>query len=276
MSRGLPWWACVLLTFGLSVVAAIVAMLLQGELGLIYQVAFVLGCVAAICLVQRRSLFGPIVQPPLVFAVTAIGAMLTLGDNLAKGLGKKVIGVAIELTSYFPTMAIATVLTVAIGGYRLWKERDPNPPVRANTGKKGRPAKEPRRPRDPESPRRERTGNRDRVPPEARQSRQGDPDEPAPRRGQRGRPPRPQGDQNPREPRTTRRDRDQGAPERGTSDRPSRGSRSRPRDDGDPPPRRRDPGADPRPRRDDRPNPRRDPGERGTPRPRRRPPDNHR
>jgi hypothetical protein len=269
--RGLPWWGGVLLAFGLAAVAAVVDMQRQGSLGMIYQIAYGVGCVGAVCVVRRRSLFGPIVQPPLVFAVTAIGAVVALDENPGNGLRQLILSVAIPLTSNFPTMAAATVLTVAVGVYRLWKERDPNPPVRVDL-QQDRPNRESGPPGEPGPTRRPRPG-RDRVPPASRKGRDRDPEEPENRGTQRGRQPRTRGDAPSRERGTGRRDRDPGPPERGTGERP-RGNRSRPRDQ-DPSPRRRD--SDPRPRRDERPSPRRDPGDGDNPRqPRRRPQDPYR
>ena len=74
--RGLPWWGAVLLAFGLAAIAAWIDMERQNTLGKIYQGAYIVGCIAAVCWVRRRNLFGPMVQPPLVFAVTAIGAVM--------------------------------------------------------------------------------------------------------------------------------------------------------------------------------------------------------
>jgi len=137
--RGLPWWAAVLLAFGVTAIAAFVDMQRQNSLGRIYQGAFVVGCVVAVCIVRRRSLFGPIVQPPLVFAITAIGAIVALGPKSgAGGLKSLVISVALPLTSNFPTMGITTAVVVAIGLFRLWRERDPNPEVRPS-----KPVKQP-------------------------------------------------------------------------------------------------------------------------------------
>lgn len=131
--RGLPWWAAVLLAFGVTAIAAFVDMQRQDSLGRIYQGAFVVGCVVAICLVRRRSLFGPIVQPPLVFAITAIGAVVLLSQKAAAGgLKGLILSVALPLTSNFPTMGITTAVVVAIGVFRLWRERDPDPKVRPN------------------------------------------------------------------------------------------------------------------------------------------------
>jgi hypothetical protein len=137
--RGLPWWAAVLLAFGLTAIAAFVDMQRQDSLGRIYQGAFVVGCVVAVCFVRRRSLFGPIVQPPLVFAVTAIAAVTLLSQKSSGGgLKSLILSVALPLTSNFPTMGITTAIVVAIGAFRLWRERDPNPDVRPNKAPRGR------------------------------------------------------------------------------------------------------------------------------------------
>jgi uncharacterized protein DUF6542 len=140
--RGLSWWAAVLLAFGVTAIAAFVDMQRQDSLGRIYQGAFVVGCVVAVCVVRRRSLFGPIVQPPLVFAITAIGAIVALGPKTGSGgLKSLVISVALPLTSNFPTLGITTAVVVAIGVFRLWRERDPNPVVRPSKPVKERAAR---------------------------------------------------------------------------------------------------------------------------------------
>jgi hypothetical protein len=159
-SRGLPWWGAVLLAFGLAAIAAAFDMQRQDTLGKIYQGAYLLGCVAAICLVRRRSLFGPMVQPPLVFAVTAVAAVVVLAPATGGGGGLKslIFSVALPLTSNFPTMAITTGITAAIGVFRLWRERDP--------AADARPKREPKAPRERPS--------KDRMPPQ--RGRRSDPD----------------------------------------------------------------------------------------------------
>jgi hypothetical protein len=132
--RGLPWWAAVLLAFVVAALAAYIDLHRQNSLGRIYQVAYILGCLLAIALVRRRNLFGPMVQPPLVFAVTAIGGVILNqpGPVFSTGLKQLLLSVALPLTSNFPTMAITTGVVLAIGGFRLWRQRDPNPKVRSN------------------------------------------------------------------------------------------------------------------------------------------------
>jgi uncharacterized protein DUF6542 len=275
-SRGLPWWAAVLLAFGLAAIAAYIDMQRQDSLGRIYQGAYVLGCVGAVCWVRRRNLFGPMVQPPLVFAITAIVAVVWflpggLGDT---GLKQMLFSVALPLTSNFPTMAVTTGVTVVIGVFRLWRERNPYPEIRrSRAAARGEAAS------DGRGGRRERLDrdapDRD-APPRAGRSR-GEPDRDRAggrlgareRRagrnlGENGRESAPRGDR--------------GRSDQVGLDRGGRADRGR---GGQPDPaRRRDPGVrGGRLRRDDRGTPdRRDGSDRGAParQPRRRPPEDYR
>lgn len=133
-SRGLSWSAAVSLAFGLATVAAVFDVLRTGTLGQPYQIAYVVGSVAAVCWVRRRNLFGPMVQAPLVFAITAVGSLLIFGGSGGSGLKQLLFSVVIPLTSNFPTMAVTTGITVAIGVFRIWRQRDPEPEVRRVRG----------------------------------------------------------------------------------------------------------------------------------------------
>ncbi|MBM7771918.1 hypothetical protein JOD54_002122 [Actinokineospora baliensis] len=124
-SRGLPWWGAVLLAFGLTALAAVVDMQLQDTLGKIFQGTYIISCIAAICLVRRANLFGPMVQPPLVFAITAIVANVALAPADDGGLKKLLLTIGIPLTSNFPTMALTTGITIGLGVVRLFTQRDP-------------------------------------------------------------------------------------------------------------------------------------------------------
>ena len=137
-SRGLPWWGAVLLAVGLTVVGAVVDMTMNKTLGTVFQVAFAAGCVAAVCLVRRRNLFGPVVQPPLVFVLVWVAAHVLLGSGASGGLKGMVVNVALPLTSNFPTMAYVTGVVLAIGVARLFMQRDPRKRVAA----KSRPAED--------------------------------------------------------------------------------------------------------------------------------------
>ena len=285
--RGLPWWAAVVLAFGVTAIAAFVDMQRQDSLGRIYQGAFVVGCVVAVCLVRRRSLFGPIVQPPLVFAITAIGSVVMLSDKpTGDGLRALALSVALPLTSNFPTMGITTAVVVVIGLFRWWRERNPNPEVRPSKSAKDRAARggeavlagEPGQGTGGRGLRERQDADRAAPPRRGRPDLEGPPAED--RRGRRmpGRGPRPQGGGDAgRDPR--RRDAG-GRDDRGRGEPPD-GGRGRGR--GEPPARRREPGGDGGPPRDDRGAGRRDAGREGgregrggSSRPRRRPPEGYR
>ncbi len=279
--RGLPWWGAVLLAFGPTAIAAFVDMQRQETLGRLYQIAFVLCCVAAVCLVRRRSLFGPIVQPPLVFAITAIGAVAFLGPPASGGLKGLALSVALPLTSNFPTMGITTAVVVAIGVFRLWWQRDPDPEVRQNRPKPDRPGRDVDLGFDDEPGQasggrglRDRQAAKDRAAAPPRRGRP-DPDDALPEDRPRrtpGRTPRPAREpggregarESGREPRPGRREPAAGRPERGDRGRgepPADGARGRGRGrPADPQPRRREPGAEGGRGRDDRGAPRREGG----------------
>jgi hypothetical protein len=66
----------VLLALGAAVTGAVVDMGTSHALGPIFQGGYLLGCVAAVCRVRRRNLFGPTVQPPLILLVVAASVVL--------------------------------------------------------------------------------------------------------------------------------------------------------------------------------------------------------
>jgi hypothetical protein len=255
--RGLPWWAAVLLAFAVAGAAAYLDVHRQGSLGRIYQAAYVTGCLIAVLWVRRRNLFGPMVQPPLIFAVTFVPVQLMFRNSTETSASKKLIfEVGIPLAGNFPWMAGATAATILLGVVRLLIQRDPNRRLSA--------AEDP--------PRRDRDGERDRERDRAGRERDGARERD---RGQEDRPPRrPARDDRPREerprddrarresaPRRPRDDREERPPRPAKDredrrDRGDRGGRSseappprrnpqRPREQGGRPPQRR------RPREDD-------------------------
>lgn len=122
--RGVPWWGAVVVALGVSIVGAVVDMVANGSLSTIFEAAYVIGCVVGVCLVRRRNLFGPIVQPPLVLVIT-VPLVVLLAKSPSGGLTAKALAVGTPLINSFPTMAIATGLTVVIGGIRLATQRRP-------------------------------------------------------------------------------------------------------------------------------------------------------
>lgn len=124
--RGLPWWGAILLGFGLAVLSAVIDLQFQDKLGRLFQGGYFIGAVAAVAWVQRRYLFGPMVQPPLILAVTVPGVvLLSSGSEGESDLLQMVLDVSTPLINGFPTMAITTVVTLGIGVVRMYRERDP-------------------------------------------------------------------------------------------------------------------------------------------------------
>jgi hypothetical protein len=126
--RGIQWWAAVLLALAFTGIGVFVDLERINRLGIIFQVAYFVGCVLAVLWVQRRGLFGPMVQPPLILAVAVPGVVLAAGGSGGGGgITAKALAVGTPLINGFPTMAITTGVTVLIGLIRLAKERAPRP-----------------------------------------------------------------------------------------------------------------------------------------------------
>lgn len=127
--RGIQWWAAVLLALAFTGIGVFADLERINRLGIIFQAAYFAGCVLAVLWVQRRGLFGPMVQPPLILALAVPGVVLAAGggSGASGGLTAKALAVGTPLINGFPTMAITTGITVAIGLIRLAKERTPRP-----------------------------------------------------------------------------------------------------------------------------------------------------
>ncbi|MEC3981351.1 DUF6542 domain-containing protein [Amycolatopsis sp. H20-H5] len=248
--RGLTWWAAVLVGFGLALLGAFVNEMLQTDLGLIFQGCYFVGAVGAVATVQRRGLFGPMVQPPLVLAITVPVTILLTTASTQSDMLAQVVSVGKPLINGFPTMAITTGATLLLGLFRIYRERDPDAPVKLKSGAKPerrRPDDEarPARPRGEAGRGRPAGSNRTGQTPLPASSRTGQtPVPPGRRRGQddTGQPPR-RGRPAPED--APRRTRDPGT--RGTRKPPPDGTRQprapRPQD-GEPPRRRGEPRAD--------------------------------
>lgn len=136
--RGLPWWGAVLLALVTAIAGAVLSTQVTDGLGLPFQLIYVAGALAAVAAVRRRNLFGPMVQPPLVMAV-AVPLVVLTGSSLPESndMLADVLAISTPLINNFPVMAIATGLTVALGVFRIYRERDPDRPVR-DTSKRTR------------------------------------------------------------------------------------------------------------------------------------------
>lgn len=142
--RGLPWWGAVLLAVGLAVLGAVIDMQTQNTLGWLFKAAYFVGAVVAVCAVQRRSLFGPMVQPPLILGITVPGVVLLVSGLPANSdMLTKALAIGTPLINGFPTMAITTGCTLVLGLVRIYRER--NPDAKAKAAGSNRPT-DPKRP----------------------------------------------------------------------------------------------------------------------------------
>jgi hypothetical protein len=92
--------------------------------------------------VRRRSLFAPLVQPPLLLAV-AVPAIALLGDGAGTGdASQTLLVVGAPLVNSFPTMAVTTAVVLTLGVVRLVVQRekqgpdDDERPARKVTGRR--------------------------------------------------------------------------------------------------------------------------------------------
>jgi uncharacterized protein DUF6542 len=116
---GIPGWAAVLCALGLTAVGVFIDMERLNRLGVVFQACYFLGCLLAVVVVQRKGLFGPMVQPPLILALAVPGVVLAAGSLPTGGILAAALATGTPLINGFPTMAITTGLTLAIGAFRL-------------------------------------------------------------------------------------------------------------------------------------------------------------
>ncbi|MEU4709986.1 DUF6542 domain-containing protein [Nocardia salmonicida] len=117
---GFPAWAAILL----AVSATGLGFLIDGFGGETYPTGtfsalYVLGCVLAVCAVRFRGLFSTMVMPPLLLFVAVPLACQMLGGRATTSIKDVLMNLIIPLVERFPTMALATVLVLAIGGARI-------------------------------------------------------------------------------------------------------------------------------------------------------------
>jgi len=139
---GIPPLAALGLAFGFTALGVFVDLQRIGTLGAVFETLYFSGCVLAMAWVRRRSLFGPLVEPPLLLAA-AVPVIVLLGDGGGASTtgGGTLLTVAAPLVNAFPTMAATTGVVLVLGITRFVLQRDRRP--RADD----RPARRPRKPR---------------------------------------------------------------------------------------------------------------------------------
>lgn len=97
------------------------------QLGIVFQLCYFFGCLLAVVMVQRKGLFAPMVAPPLILAVAVPGVVLAVGPTPAgNGMIATALAIGTPLINGFPTMAITTGVTLAVGILRLVIQRRPS------------------------------------------------------------------------------------------------------------------------------------------------------
>jgi hypothetical protein len=120
---GVRWWAAIGCSLVLIVIGVFADLARLSKLGVVFQACYFLGCLLAVTVVQRKDLFVPMVQPPLILAVAVPGVVLAAGSLPTGGVVATALAVGTPLINGFPTMAITTGLTLAIGTCRLIIQR---------------------------------------------------------------------------------------------------------------------------------------------------------
>lgn len=89
----------------------------------VFAAFYIVGCVAAALAVRYRGLFTTMVTPPLLLFLAVPVAYEQLLGHSSTSLKDILLNLALPLMNRFPTMAIATVLALAIGLGRLLMQR---------------------------------------------------------------------------------------------------------------------------------------------------------
>ncbi|WP_327110045.1 hypothetical protein OHB12_19650 [Nocardia sp. NBC_01730] len=142
---GLPVGAAVLI----AVACTFVGFLIDaggdgGELTGSFTALYIVGCVAAVAAVRYRGLFSTMVLPPLLLFIAVPMAYQQLSGRGSTSLKDILLNLAIPLVNRFPTMVLATVIVLLIGGGRIMmhrrEEAEGRSPASRRGESRGRPA----------------------------------------------------------------------------------------------------------------------------------------
>lgn len=139
---GVPWWGAVAIAAGTTLLGVLLDSARGNELTTAFTVFYVLGCLAAVVAVRYRGLFTAMAQPPLLLLLAVPIGQELVSSGSTGGLKDLALNVAYPLVNRFPAMLLATVLVLAIGGFRIFATRQ-------NTGVRARAPRERAKPRAP-------------------------------------------------------------------------------------------------------------------------------
>ena len=118
---GLPWWSAV----AVAVVATAIGVAFDAgsgdkELTLVFSALYVMGCIAAVLMVQQSAVFTTVVQPPLILFISVPGAYWLLRGGGFPGLKAIVINCGYPLIERFPLMLFTAAAVLLIGMVRWY------------------------------------------------------------------------------------------------------------------------------------------------------------
>ncbi|ASU79869.1 hypothetical protein CDG81_18160 [Actinopolyspora erythraea] len=121
-TRGIPWWGAFLLPLVVATVCAVIDTLVWSGPGVLFTSGYLVSTLLAVMLVRRGSLFGPMVQPPLIVAIVIPCLVLAMGIGFNAGDNQRqiMLSLATPLINSFPAMAAATALVLAGGLLRAF------------------------------------------------------------------------------------------------------------------------------------------------------------
>ncbi|MGH3915195.1 MAG: DUF6542 domain-containing protein [Pseudonocardiaceae bacterium] len=143
---GVQWWLAVCLALAFTTVGAFADIQRINRLGIVFQACYLSGCLLAVTVVQRKGLFGPMVQPPLILALVVPSVVLLAGSVPSGGTTAAALAVGTPLLNGFPIMAVTTALTLALGAFRISTQRPPtaqngSPQSLSDPERSGQPAR---------------------------------------------------------------------------------------------------------------------------------------
>ncbi|MFC5993915.1 DUF6542 domain-containing protein [Pseudonocardia hispaniensis] len=121
---GVPPLAAVGTALAFTTLGVLIDILRIGTVGLVFTICYFTGCVLAVAWVRRRSLFAPVVQPPLLIAtVVPVVVWLVGAPGPGAGIAERLLLVGAPMINSFPMMATTTAVVAAIAVARILLQR---------------------------------------------------------------------------------------------------------------------------------------------------------
>jgi hypothetical protein len=129
---GIRPYAAVGLGAVLTAVGVLVDLTRIGNVGAVFTICHIAGCVLAVAWVRRDGLFGPMVQPPLLVAAAVPVVVLLAGSpRPGQGVADRLLVIGAPLVNAFPIMAGTTGAVLVLGFLRIFLQRPLDVPAPA-------------------------------------------------------------------------------------------------------------------------------------------------